>query len=255
VNKASNLTLLLGALAAAAAFTPASWRSGPEPAQQLSRVVEPPVVLEASVGKPAKGAEPPGDSQPVLPETTTILLPSRSIREEVKASSQPYQPYRDGEPLRLVRDLQRELKRVGCYAQEINGEWTPGTRRALTDFTDRVNAALPIERPDPAQLILLQRHPEIVCRETCRFGESLADNRCLPSSHVASESKKAAATTPGLQIIWTKSYVTPVTPEPDAAEAPLPAEVAPRADPAPRPRRPAPRPSGVGSLLFGIFSW
>src|SRR4029453_5638857 len=134
--------------------------------------------VEASVAKPVKGAEPPEASRPALPETTTILLPSRSIREEEKVSSQPY---RDREPLRLVRDLQRELKRVGCYGYEIDGEWTPGTRRAMKDFTDRVNAALPTERPDPTQLVLLQRHPEIVCREKCRVGESLTDTRCLPS--------------------------------------------------------------------------
>jgi peptidoglycan hydrolase-like protein with peptidoglycan-binding domain len=251
VNKASSLALLAGAIAAAAAITPVAWRPGPEPAQHLSRVVMPPVVVEASVGKPIERAEPPAAPQPA-PETTTVLLPSRSIREAVKVSSQPY---KDGEPLRLVRDLQRELKRVGCYANEIDGEWTPGTRRAMQDFTDRVNAALPIERPDPTQLVLLQRHPEIVCREKCRVGDSLADTRCLPSSYVASESKKAAATTPSLQIIWTKSYVTPAAPEPDATEAALPAELAPRADPAPRPRRHTGRPGGVGSLLFGIFSW
>ena len=252
MNKASSMALLVGAIAAAAAFTPVSWRQGPEPAQHLSRVVVPPVVVEASVAQPVKGAEPPEASQPALPETTTILLPSRSIREEEKVSSQPY---RDGEPLRLVRDLQRELKRVGCYAYEIDGEWTPGTRRAMKDFTDRVNAALPTERPDPTQLVLLQRHLEIVCREKCRVGESLTDTRCLPSSYVASESKKAAAATPSLQIIWTKSYLTPANPEPDAAEVALPAQVAPRADPAPRPRRQTSRPGGVGSLLFGIFSW
>lgn len=252
MNKASSVALLVGAIAAVAAFTPVSWWPEPEPAQHLSRVAMPPVVIEANVGKPAEVAEPPEASQPALPETTTILLPSRGIREEVKTSSQPY---KDGEPLRLVRDLQRELKRVGCYAHEIDGEWTPGTRRAMRDFTERVNAGLPAERPDPSLLALLQRHPEIVCREKCRVGESLADTRCLPSSYLASESKKTAATAPSLQIVWTRSYVTPAAPEPDAAEAALPAEVAPRADPAPRPRRHTSHPGGVGSLLFGIFSW
>ena len=253
MNKASSLALLVvGAIAAVAAFTPVSWWPEPEPTQRFSRVAMPPVVIEANVGKPAVVAEPPEASQPALPETTTILLPSRSIREEVKTSSQSY---KDGEPLRLVRDLQRELKRVGCYAHEIDGEWTPGTRRAMMDFTERVNAGLPAERPDPTLLVLLQRHPEIVCREKCRVGESLADTRCLPSSYLVSESKKTAATTPSLQIIWTRSYVTPAAPEPDAAEAALPAELAPRADPAPRPRRHTSHPGGVGSLLFGIFSW
>jgi len=251
VNKASSLALLVGALAVAAAFTPVSWRREPEPAQQPSRVVLP-AVAEASVGNSAESVEPPGEPRIALAEATTVLVPSRGVGEAMKVSSQPY---RDGEPLRLVRDLQRELKRVGCYAYEIDGEWAPGTRRAMKDFTDRVKSALPVERPDPSQLLLLQSHPEIVCRERCRVGESLGDNRCLASAQGAAESRKAAATSPGLQIIWTKSYVTPAAPEPEAAEAAAPAEVAPRADPAPRPRRQTSRPTGVGSLLFGIFSW
>lgn len=252
MNKASSLALLVGALAAAAAFTPASWKPAPEPAQHASRTVDPPVVVEASVGKPAETAEPPKDVELVLPETTSIVLPSRSAREEPKASNQPY---KGDEPLRLVRDLQRELKRAGCYAYEIDGTWTPGTRRAMKDFADRVNVALSVERPDPTQLALLQRHPQVGCREICRGGEGLADTRCLPSSQAALEGKKAVTPTPGLQIIWTKSYVTPAAPEPETAEAAPPAELAPRVDPPPRPRRQTSRPNGVGSLLFGIFSW
>jgi hypothetical protein len=247
VNKAKSLALLVGVLAAALAFTPVSWHPGPERAQQLNRGAVAPRVVAASAHRPAEGAEPPEYSQ-----TTTILLPSRSIREDVKVSSQPYN---GGEPPRLVRDLQRELKRVGCYPHEIDGEWTPGTRKAMKEFTDRVNAALLVERPDPAHLTLIQSHPEIVCRESCWVGESFADNRCLPSWHVASKSKKVEATTAVPQIIWTKSYVTPASPEPDDAEATPPPVVTPRADTAPRPRRPASRPSGGGSLLFGIFSW
>ena len=249
MNKASSLALLVGALAIAAAFAPVSWSPEPAPLPQLVSDVIAPVVVEARPGKRAETGEPPEDSQPALPEPTTVLLPSRS-KEQVKASPKPY------EPLGLVRDLQRELKRVGCYPHEIDGAWTSGTRRAMKDFTDRVNAALPVERPDAAQLVLLQRHPEIVCREDCRLGESSADSRCFVSSQLTSESKKLATTTPGLQLIWTKSYVTPAAPEPDPAEAALLAEAAPRVDPAPpRPRRHTSRPSGVGSLLFGIFSW
>src|SRR5207244_1493690 len=31
----------------------------------------------------------------------------------------------------LGRELQRELARVGCYEGEINGTWTPATRKAM----------------------------------------------------------------------------------------------------------------------------
>src|SRR5262249_43468961 len=42
----------------------------------------------------------------------------------------------------LARELQKELRRVGCYEGELNGVWTPATRRAMKTFTDRVNATL-----------------------------------------------------------------------------------------------------------------
>jgi hypothetical protein len=49
----------------------------------------------------------------------------------------------------LARELQKELKRVGCYVGEVNGAWSPSTRRAMKMFIDRVNASLPVEEPDP----------------------------------------------------------------------------------------------------------
>jgi hypothetical protein len=179
------------------------------------------------------------------------MLPSRPIREEAKAAPQSYQ---DREPLRLVRDLQGELKRLGCYSLDIDGEWTLATRRAMKEFTERVKSVLPIERPDPAHLLLLQSHAEPVCGDGCRAGEGNTDHRCLASSLLGAESRKSAATP--LQFVFTKSYVTPSNPEPEAAEvAALPANPPRRAEAAPRPRRHSTRPSGVGSLLFGIFRW
>ena len=251
MRKANRLALVLVALAAAWAFTPVAWKPGPERAQQLSNGAVAPVVVDANAPKPAEAAEPPNLPPSVVTETTTILLPSRNGGENMKGLSQPY---RANEPLRLVRDLQRELKRVGCYAHDIDGLWTSATRKAMRDFADRVNAALPVVRPEPPQLVLLRSHPEVVCRETCRVGGG-ADDRCLVSSPAAVESRKTEATTAGPLLLWTKSYVTPASPEPDPVEVVAPVQVAPRQDTAPRPRRHAGRPSGGGSLFFGIFGW
>lgn len=251
MNKVSSLALLVCALAGAWALTSVLWKPEPERAQKPSSGAISPVPVAASASRPTESVEPPEHSQTAAQETTTVLLPSRGMREDVKASSQPY---KDSEPLRLVRDLQRELKRVGCYAHDIDGVWTPATRKAMQDFADRVNAALPVVRPDPPQLILLQSHPEVVCRDVCRVGGS-ADNRCLVSSLVTGESTKPAAATSAPLLVWTKSYVTPAAPEPDPAETVPLVEIMPRADTAPRPRRHTGRPSGGGSLLFGIFGW
>src|SRR5262249_59214261 len=121
----------------------------------------------------------------------TLFLPPQKMRGRV---APPPPLYKDNEPVRLVRDLQRELKRAGCYFHDIDGEWTPATRKAMQDFSDRVNAILPVEKPDPAHLALVQSQPKILCGDSCPAGESLTDNRCLPSALSASASKKTAAT-------------------------------------------------------------
>jgi hypothetical protein len=179
------------------------------------------------------------------------MLPSLPNWEQAKGAPRSY---RDREPLRLVRDLQGELKRVGCYSLDIDGEWTPATRQAMKDFTERVKSVLPVERPDRDHLLLLQSHAEPVCGDSCRAGEGNADHRCPASSLLGSESRKSAATP--LQFVFTKSYVTPSNPEPEAADvAAVPAHAPRRAEAPPRPRRHSTRPSGARSLLFGIFSW
>ncbi len=63
----------------------------------------------------------------------------------------------------LARQLQVELKRVGCYAGEINGLWTMPTRAAMKTFTDKVNATLPIDKPDHILMALVQSHRQRVC--------------------------------------------------------------------------------------------
>ncbi len=83
----------------------------------------------------------------------------------------------------LIRSIQRELKRVGCYAGDVDGDWGPGSRRAIIGFTDRVNATLPTAQPDFILLTLLQGHQGIACGRTCPAGQSLSDNgRCLPNA-------------------------------------------------------------------------
>src|SRR5262249_20919431 len=90
-----------------------------------------------------------------------------------------------------ARELQRELRRVGCYDAELNGQWTPAARRAMRTFIERVNATLPVEEPDPVLLILVRGHEEHVCGKPCPPGQGArANGRCLPNAIVA----KAAGT-------------------------------------------------------------
>jgi len=66
----------------------------------------------------------------------------------------------------LVRDIQRELKRVGCYWGKIDGDWGPGSKRAIESFVRTVNAALPTRDPDYILLALLRAQNDHVCGGT-----------------------------------------------------------------------------------------
>src|SRR5947207_1138662 len=94
----------------------------------------------------------------------------------------------------MARELQRELKRVGCYDGEINATWTPSTRRAMKAFTDRVNATLPVEEPDYILLALVQSHQDNVCGKPCPAGQGLSEaGRCLPNAILARAATKGSA--------------------------------------------------------------
>ena len=67
------------------------------------------------------------------------------------------------DPASLARQLQSELRRVGCYDGELSGVWTPRTRMAMKAFTDRVNASLPVDKPDQILLALVQNHQGVAC--------------------------------------------------------------------------------------------
>jgi hypothetical protein len=86
----------------------------------------------------------------------------------------------------LVRALQRELKRTGCYRGPVTGEWTRESRKAMQALTVRLNAELPVEAPDNVLLALVEGQPENICSASCPNGEGLAaDGRCLPTALLA----------------------------------------------------------------------
>jgi hypothetical protein len=81
----------------------------------------------------------------------------------------------------LAREIQRELRRVGCYSGEVNGVWTTSSRMAMKTFVDRVNAALPIDNPDPVLLSLVQGHRDRACG-VCPPGQAATATACVPKA-------------------------------------------------------------------------
>ncbi len=95
----------------------------------------------------------------------------------------------------LTREIQRQLKRIGCYQGDVSGVWSPAVRHAVKTVTDRVNASLPIDRPDPVLLAMVQSQEPGTCGTSCPKGQSrTADGRCLPAALVANGGKQPTPT-------------------------------------------------------------
>ena len=142
----------------------------------------------------------------------------------------------------LARDIQKELKRVGCYEGDISAEWSPAAKRAMKAFTDRVNATLPVEEPDHILLTLVQGQGPNACGRACPTGQSPAnDGRCLPTAVLAQATKRPVQQPERAPQV---AVVTPPAPVTRAVERPADqwrttttrTATAPLASPAPAPR-------------------
>ena len=145
----------------------------PDQEQQQDQVSNP-----ASSGKSVFSRS--GEPSSSIVEPTVVTILERPVKRSVAPSPLPRS--RDA----IGRELQKELKRVGCYAGELNGEWTTSTRHAMSAFAERVNARLPTVQPDSILLALVQGYPTKVCGIPCPSGQSLSRTQeCTPDALLA----------------------------------------------------------------------
>ncbi len=151
--------------------------SAPAPATMAATAPQARPTLATSPAASPNGAQPVLVAPPQIITRNTIAAPARPAGSEARAN--------------LARDIQSELKRVGCYDGEVSGEWSPATRRAMKTFIDRVNAALPTDEPDHILRTMVQGHPGNACGKACPSGQTAAtDGRCLPSAIVAQATRR-----------------------------------------------------------------
>jgi hypothetical protein len=155
--------------------------------------------------------------------SATPLGATESTLAVVTITHRPYEAIppsaKPGNPASLGVELQRELKRVGCYDGDLNGSWTIATRKAMKAFTNRVNAALPVNQPDHILLALLRGHRDKACSIACPTGQGLtSDDRCIPNAILAQATKtqhgrKSAATeqpAAPVALSWSTTVATPL---------------------------------------------
>ena len=119
--------------------------------------------------------------------TDRVVLPAERL--VIIADTQPAAPT---DRYELARVLQTELKRVGCYFGDVDGDWGPGSKRAMGSFTEQVNASLPVENPDHILLKMVQRYEGRACGASCRGSETRTeDGRCVPTAVIAAADRSA----------------------------------------------------------------
>ena len=126
------------------------------------------------------------EPSPSLIEPTIVTIVERPVEHSIVLGEPLVPRGRDA----IARELQKELKRVGCYVGELNGAWTRSTRQAMKAFSDRANAKLPTDNPDNILLALVQGYPNKVCGVPCPSGQSLSHTQqCIPDALLARTSR------------------------------------------------------------------
>lgn len=148
----------------------------------------------------------------------------------------------------LVRNMQRELKRVGCYHGEVSGEWGAASKRALEQFMERVNASLPHEEPDYILLTLVQGHTGVACGKLCPAGQTAAEGgRCMPNAVLAQTGRRTQEVASAPIVPQPQAHSKETARRTAAREPQQPAErahVPGHVDPQPVEHAPAPRTTG-----------
>lgn len=211
------------AVLAADIETPASRIAAFSPGAALASPDNPPAesgrgtVLDYLAGTLAPRNVAPPAPLPVLPVTATAWKSAVVRTSDAAPGGTAAQPraVTPASRVALARDIQRELRRVGCYLGDIDGVWGGGSKRAMAVFMDRVNAALPAHEPDVFMLSLLRGQDAAVCGAACPEGQSLtAAGRCVPTTLMAQAGRPGAA-------------AERAEPQPDAAPAAAPQAWAP----------------------------
>ncbi len=172
-----------------ASIMPASQPTVSQPPLSQPAASQPAVAQPAPVARAAPQVEPIREQASVAKAKPLVAGASAPIK--VENASEPIKvasgaPQRGDQRLALTKEIQRELRRVGCYVGDIDGEWSAETRQGMKTFIDRVNATLPIDQPDHILKTLVSGHPGDACGKSCPAGQTAAANgRCMPSQVIA----------------------------------------------------------------------
>ena len=146
-------------------------------------------VLQNPASAPATTSAPVTAEAPSTWQTVVSVEAPNTTPEVVPKTLSPTDP---DVRYKLVLEIQRQLKRVGCYWGRIDGSWGIATTNAMREFTNRVNATLPLDAPDYVQLALIQSHADNACG-ACPAGQSLSASRRCVGLSITAQAKQTNA--------------------------------------------------------------
>ena len=80
---------------------------------------------------------------------------------------------------KLVREIQTELGRIGCYDDDVDGKWDAEAREAIRRFGRQAKLAAVPNEPSRALLEDLKTRPAHFCPLQCGTGERVSGDRCV----------------------------------------------------------------------------
>jgi uncharacterized caspase-like protein len=183
------------------------------------------------ISPPPPAERPVADAAPAQPATAPVAPPSG--RQTFAALEQPTGPGRgvpDHSPLSddLIRTAQQELRRLGCYTGDVDGDVGPGTREGLErynkavrgrDFNDFDNDLVAALKNQKSGVCVAAAKPEPVKPEPAKPQPRPRPARSEPEERTADRPARPARSV--------QAEARPAAPPPPAAPAPA-APAAPR---------------------------
>jgi hypothetical protein len=103
--------------------------------------------------------------------------------QQTYAAVSPTEPSGRASPLFveliIARELQAELKRVGCDPGNIDGDWNAASRRALEIFNKRAGTKLDVRVANLHALSVIRSRTSRICPLACDRGFHVRGDRCV----------------------------------------------------------------------------
>jgi len=131
--------------------------------------------LKAEIRKAQEGGK--AAEQRLEDLDTTDSRVAMAPTKEASPSMEPGLPQLN--PAKLARDLQIELKRVGCLDGEADGDWGKQSKKALKEFVRHAKLSIASDEPSEDALAAAAAMKARTCPIECSDDEKLVDGRCV----------------------------------------------------------------------------